>query len=451
MEKGNGIINSSFKSFSLWGWLSILAVLATACSPAGLRLPQSPLLRSLERKSGLIVYVGGDGNIYTIDQSGGNQKALTTNAQEASSGEGHLYQFPAWSPDGQKVAFVGYHFSGNSVEEVNLYTASRDGQEVIETFSSDEHYPFYLYWSPDGENVSFLATPASGGAMTLQMVPAGGGETQILGAGAPFYWAWAPDNRAILVHTGGSAASQPDARLAFVNLEGGVREEELSLDPGLFQAPDWSPNGDELLLAGNTGEPGEDGLLLIDRQGQVKQVLTTVEGQVAFGWSRDGERLAYITGEISSAAESARRLVVVDPQKAEESEKTIEDTVVAFFWSPDSRKLAYFVPVLMAPPTEAEGVTASEPVLLMQLYVMDARSGESLQVAAFQPTEDFINLLPYFDQYQHSATIWSPDSRYLVIAALDGEGEPGVYIVESAANLEPRFLTAGNVGFWSWK
>ena len=32
-------------------------------------MPQSPLLSSLERKSGLIAYIGLDGNIYTIDFS----------------------------------------------------------------------------------------------------------------------------------------------------------------------------------------------------------------------------------------------------------------------------------------------------------------------------------------------------------------------------------------------
>jgi hypothetical protein len=82
---------------------------------------------------------------------------------------------------------------------------------------------------------------------------------------------------------------------------------------------------------------------------------------------------------------------------------------------------------------------------------MDTGSGETQQLALFRPTNDFVNILPYFDQYHRSATIWSPDSRNLVIPALSPEGDPGIYVVEAAGNLQPRYISDGSLAFWSWK
>jgi hypothetical protein len=49
----------------LWWGMGCLVLLLAACLPQGVQIPESPLLRALERKSGLISYVGLDGNIYT--------------------------------------------------------------------------------------------------------------------------------------------------------------------------------------------------------------------------------------------------------------------------------------------------------------------------------------------------------------------------------------------------
>jgi len=66
-------------------------------------------------------------------------------------------------------------------------------------------------------------------------------------------------------------------------------------------------------------------------------------------------------------------------------------------------------------------------------------------------SEDFLNIMPFFDQYQRSATIWSPDNNNLVISALDQDGEQGIYAIEIAENSEARLLASGSLAFWSWK
>ena len=422
--------------------VGVLAMLLTACS----QLPQDPLLKNLERRSGLIVYVGTDGNIHTVDQGGGSQKDITTDAGSGDA-QSHIYQHPTWSPDSRKIAFAEISTENQSFALARVYVAEPDGQGVVEAYASEDRYPIYLYWSPDSRHVSFLESAGSGD-LTLQMVPAQGGQATTLDAGGPYYWSWSPDSRRLLVHVGTSS----QARLSYLNLNDGVTEEGLSLQPGLFQAPAFSPDGEKLLLAAETDD-GDPALMLTDRNGAVRSVLKLLEGSTAFGWSPDGKRVAYIASS-ELRPFTLGPLTVLDPDQAAEAKTTEDDGVWGFFWSPDSQKIAYFVPLIYEPTPEPGQSGESNSLLLLELHVMDAVSGASRSVTTFVPTDDFRGVMQYFDQYQHSTTIWSPDSKNLVISGYPARGEPqelGAWIVAASGNLEPRFLTEASLAFWSWK
>jgi hypothetical protein len=69
---------------------TLSALLIASCLPRDLQVPQSPLLSTLERKSGLIAYMGVDGNMYVSDQAGGNLVKLTEDAViPQNQGEAH--------------------------------------------------------------------------------------------------------------------------------------------------------------------------------------------------------------------------------------------------------------------------------------------------------------------------------------------------------------------------
>jgi TolB protein len=422
-------------------WLAVIVLVVAACR-----------LSVLERGSGLIVYVGMDENIYTIDQFGENQQALTSDAQPnpEQEGEVRVYQQPTWSPDSDQVAFIQTNISDDGSQTAALLTAQPDGSDLVETFSSESQFPFYLYWSPDSQQLSFLTTGGGEPGLVLYKVSTQDEEAQVLGIGQPFYWDWSPDSQTVLIHTGGTTRINPEAQLALLGLESEVTETELDLQPINFQAPAWSPDGERFLLAADSGSDGE-GLLLTDAKGEVLDVLSPVEDSIAFSWSPDGEWVAYITEDIRGPGDLSRRLVYLDPDQAEESQSVEQDLVIAFFWSPDSSKIAYFVPKLSTSSDQQVSLRAQETQFSLELYVLDVETGNSQRLIEYTPTEGFLSILPFFDQYQRSTTIWSPDSNNLVISAFDQDGEQGIYAIDAAGNSEARQLASGSLAFWSWK
>ncbi len=140
------------------------------------------------------------------------------------------------------------------------------------------------------------------------------------------------------------------------------------------------------------------------------------------------------------------RLVVTDPERPEAVTTVVEDTLLGFFWSPDGQKIAYFMPDL----DSLEGAARGTSGLGVQAHVYDLASGGNRRLAIFEPTTAFFQVLPYFDQYHRSSTIWSPDSTHLVLSAVDEEGVPRIVVVEVASGTAQP-IAEGELAFWSAK
>ena len=172
---------------------------------------------------------------------------------------------------------------------------------------------------------------------------------------------------------------------------------------------------------------------------------------IAFGWAPDGKHVAYIAGEAQTLG-MIGKLTIVNPAKPEDSVTVEHESVMAFFWAPNSKQLAYFVPeIIEATPEPGSSSQEAQRFLVLHLFVADAGNGESRRLATFVPTRDFYNILPYFDQYHQSATIWSPDNNNIVLSFLSQDGTPGIAVAAASGQMEPRVIKEGYLAFWSWK
>ena len=429
-----------------------IALLLTSCLPRNVQVPQSPLLPFLERKSGLIAYVGVDWNIYTSDQAGRNLVAHTSDAQPTDDATApyRYYLYPAWSPDGKSLGYVSLSGQGEDAN-AEVYIAHLGEDTHRKVFSSKTEQPFYLYWSPDNTNLSFLSTTPSGQSMILQSVSTEREDRTILDIGTPYYWSWAPDGKTMIVHTGTADSSTPQ-HLSFLKVGDDVTEDGLSDPPAPFQSPAWSPNGERILVT-RVNEDGKKEIVVLNGRGEFEKSIGTFDVNTAFAWASDNSTVAYIDGEREIGAGAIGTLHVVDLETSEDFFQ--DENVFAFFWSPSAEKLAYFIPMLTTGDSQESQSDSSgqqqDQQLVLQLKMLDVKSGESKELFTFRPSEQFAAILPYFDQYHQSATIWSPDDNNLVLSFLTAEGAPGIAVVAASGQLEPRLLTQGFLAFWSPK
>ncbi|MFN3928271.1 MAG: hypothetical protein ACK4OK_01380, partial [Thermoflexus sp.] len=113
---------------------------------------------------------------------------------------------------------------------------------------------------------------------------------------------------------------------------------------------------------------------------------------------------------------------------------------LAVFWSRDGRQLLAFRLLELDP--------ASGQVLL-QARVYEPAWKTHRDLAAFIPTRAFLEVLAFFDAFQQSVSLWSPDNRFVLIAAMEPDGEAGIYALHASGWLEPRRLGEGVLAFWS--
>jgi len=427
--------------------LALGAAILGSCSTHGVQMPQSPLLEFFERPAGLIAFIAPDGNVRVIDQKGGGSRALTSDAG-ATGGGRVIYTSPAWAPDGKQVAFARMTVDGASqVTDASLFTSGRDGRNLTRVLSGPHLRPFYLYWSPDSKLVSLLSSVDQEGSLELGIAPAGvEGGYRALDRGSPFYWAWRADGRALVEHVNTGQPGADGERLSLLNLGSEVSRAVIKADPGVFQAPSFSADGTNVAYASTSGAVST--LHLGAADGSADRAVATDRGAMFLAFSRDDRRLAYLAA-LRLQPVPLGTLSVVDMGKGATRKTLKEEPVVEFFWAPDGRTLAFVVP------DSAEGVdpmfAQSDSLAYVRVMGFDVATARTWTIARFPPSRGFFNILPFFDQYQRSSTIWSPDSRFLAFTAITADGASGIFVSRADGNILPRFITAGDDAFWSLK
>ena len=132
--------------------------------------------------------------IYVMDADGGNPQNLTNN--------GSHDQNPSWSPDGKRIVFSSErdgHFIGEAGITSEIYVMEADGgnqQRLTENRKND----WDPAWSPDGERIAF-ASDRKGDLENFEIyvMEADGGNQQKLTNNRDYDWdpSWSPDSKRI--------------------------------------------------------------------------------------------------------------------------------------------------------------------------------------------------------------------------------------------------------------
>ncbi|HSJ62557.1 MAG TPA: LpqB family beta-propeller domain-containing protein [Gemmatimonadaceae bacterium] len=194
-------------------------------------------------------------------------------------------QTPAWSPDGERIAFTRLSYSEGTR---SIYVMNSDGTAVSQVTGPDFLSPT---WSPQGDALAFVGPinqpcPADQycGAIYVQELAAG--SVMRLVAASGFAPAWSPDGSRIAFVARNGSYDNDDLvhSLRLVNPTGSGMTEIVPLTSAWISRPTWSPDGTRIAFSMN-------GVIYVIRADGTGQTQLTLGGMPA--WSPDGTRIAY--------------------------------------------------------------------------------------------------------------------------------------------------------------
>jgi Tol biopolymer transport system component len=151
----------------------------------------------------------GQGAVYVMDADGSDLNQI--------SGSNQFALFPAWSPDGERVAYLVFERMGRAGQ---VWVAAADGSERVQVAVAagaqdaifalggdqtpremayiDEGWPEQLAWSPDGRHLAVITGQEETVALQVAVVETGAITTVLEREGALTWPSWSPDGERLL-------------------------------------------------------------------------------------------------------------------------------------------------------------------------------------------------------------------------------------------------------------
>lgn len=349
--------------------------------------------------------------------------------------------WPLASPVGELIAFSGYAGGSNGSARLGMYVAAIEGRDPGLIYANEpgsdgiaRGTPHYSCWSPDGSKLAFIAQTAAG--LTLFVWDSASDEpARRLLDGGPMYFSWSQTSDELFVHsfTGhylvSATSSSPPRQF-----------------PGLstqYMSPSWDKTRRRIAFFLDANQ-GRHRLVTIDLEDQAVRVQIEISGIAAAAWRPGASQLGLARAMIgSSGFYSGLHLIDCDTQ---EERQVIDDPVLAFYWSRDGSRVAYV--------TSSEGAEGS-----LRIGVAAVDDGSVLYLPDFRPSQEQLTHFMFFDQYAQSIPLWSPDdSSLLVFGELGYHAERTplssgdtiqAIVMDSTGQDAPREVTGGFIGCWA--
>jgi eukaryotic-like serine/threonine-protein kinase len=253
---------------------------------------------SLSPDGTFLLYVksaGGNADIYLQRVGGGNPHDLTDDSPVDDTQ-------PAYSPDGQQIAFRSERAGGG------LFVMGATGESARRL----TNFGYNPAWSPDGREIAF-ATEGVAGPMVrkadsrLWVVDVESGRTRALGPADAVQPSWSPHGQRIAywgVPSGG-------ARVVWTIPAAGGEPVQVTKDEHVDWNPVWSPGGQSLYFVSDRSGSMNIWQVAVDEDsgrplGEPEAVTSSSVSIGLLSLSRDGRRMVYASEEDKANLERRR-------------------------------------------------------------------------------------------------------------------------------------------------
>ena len=246
---------------------------------------------------------GGDSEIYVTDRNGGNALNISNHPAKDVS--------PAWSPDGQRVAFASER--GRVLGARDIYIVRADGSDLrnVTRGTRNNHEP---QWSPDGTRIAFTSD-GDGTRSIYTMAPDGTQVVRLTHDGArDIFPHWSPDGRTILFESDiRDPVMQERQDLYVINADGSGRRNLTRSDWNDHHGV-WSPDGRLIAFHSYRERNNEIYVMRADGAAQRRLTFTDASNRDAT-FSPDGSRILFASNRDGAHAVYSMDLAGNDVQR----------------------------------------------------------------------------------------------------------------------------------------